>query len=147
MPRVGRAAAGGVIYHVLNRGNGRQRLFHKPQDYDAFVRLLAEVKEALPVRVLSYCLMPNHWHLVLWPHRDGELSRFILRLATAHVRRHFAHYHNTSGGHLYQGRFKSFPVQEDRHFLTVCRYVEANPIRANLVKRAEEWKWSSLRAR
>ena len=144
MPRTGRAAAGGVIYHVLNRGNRRSRLFHKEADYDAFIRLLGQVREAAPLRVVAWCLMPNHWHLVLWPKDDGQLSRFMLRLSTAHVRRHHAHYHTAGGGHLYQGRFKSFPVQSDEHFLTVCRYVEANALRAKLVERAEGWQWGSL---
>jgi putative transposase len=147
MPRVGRIAPGGVIYHVLNRGNGRMQLFFKDGDYAAFLKLLAEVKEVVPVRVLSYCLMSNHWHLVLWPRDDGDLSNFMLRLTTAHVRRHHAHYHHSAGGHLYQGRFKNFPVQEDRHLLTLCRYVEANALRAGMVKHAEAWRWSSLWAR
>lgn len=104
MPRIARKAAGGVIYHVLNRGNGRRRLFYSAGDYDAFLRLLAEVKAAVPgVLVLAYCLMPNHWHLVLWPTRDGELSRFLQRLCTAHVRRHHARHRAAgSGGHLYR---------------------------------------------
>ena len=147
MPRIGRIALGGVIYHVLNRGNGRKTLFHKDGDYAAFVKLLAEVKEAVPVRVLAYCLMPNHWHLVLWPRQDGELSKFMLRLTTAHVRRCYAHYRRTEGGHLYQGRFKNFPIEEDGHLLTVIRYVEANALRAKLVKRGELWPWSSLHTR
>jgi putative transposase len=146
MPRVGRIAPGGVIYHVLNRGNGRMRLFFKDGDYAAFLNLLARVKEAVPVGLLAFCLMPNHWHLVLRPRKDGDLSNFMLRLTTAHVRRHHAHYHHAAGGHLYQGRFKNFPVQEDRHLLAVCRYVEANPLRAKLVKRAEAWRWGSLSA-
>ena len=95
MPRVGRKAPGGLIYHVLNRGNGRQRLFHKPADYQAFIDLLGRVRAAVPVRVLGVCLMPNHWHLVLWPTRDGELSQFMLRLTTAHVRRRFVHRQDT----------------------------------------------------
>lgn len=144
MPRVARAAPGGQVYHVLNRGNGRQRLFHKEADYAAFENLLFEVQQAVPVRILAWCLMPNHWHLVLWPRADGQLSRFMLRLNTAHVRRHHAHYHTKAGGHLYQGRFKSFPVQDDHHFLVLCRYVEANPLRAKLVEDAARWRWSSL---
>ena len=147
MPRIARVAPGGVIYHVLNRGNGRMRLFYKDQDQAAFLKLLAEVKEVVPVGVLAYCLMSNHWHLVLWPREDGQLSNFMLRLSTAHVRRHHAHYHHQSGGHLYQGRFKNFPVQQDAHFLTLYRYVEANPLRAKMVARAQEWQWSSLHAR
>ena len=151
MPRTARKAAGGVVYHVLNRGNGRQRLFHKPADYDAFVALLAGVKAAVPgVSLLAYCMMPNHWHLVLLPRRDGQLSRFMQRLATAHVRRHHAHYHaDGAGGHLYQGRFKSFPVQDDAHLLTVLRYVESNPLRADppLARKPAGWRWCSFAAR
>src|SRR5579871_1014658 len=109
MPRIGRAAPGGRVYHVLNRGNGRNRLFHKEGDYQAFLGLLEKVRRDVPgVRLLAWCLMPNHWHLILHPEADGELSSFMLRLTTAHVRRHFAHYRTTEGGHLYQGRFKSF---------------------------------------
>ena len=147
MPRVGRRAPAGIIVHVLNRGNGRQKLFHKPGDYDAFVALLADVAAAVPVRVLAFCLMPNHWHLVLLPLKDGALSKFMLRLTTAHVRRHFAHVHDAAGGHLYQGRFKSFPVQDDHHLLVLLRYVEGNATRAGLVADAAKWKWSSFAAR
>jgi putative transposase len=148
MPRVGRKAPGGRVYHVINRGNGRARLLHKPGDFDAFVRLLALYRGQVGMRVLGFCLMGNHWHLVLWPRADGDLSRFMLRLTTAHVRRHHAHYNRSAGGHLYQGRFKSFPVQpDDEHLRSVLRYVEANPVRARLVRRGRAWGWSSLRAR
>lgn len=147
MPRRPRASRGGVIYHCLNRGNARQRLFHKPADYDAFIAILAEAQERLPIDLLGYCLMPNHWHLVLRPAADEDLSRFMSWLGVTHVRRHHAHYQTRGGGHLYQGRFKSFPVQDDRHLLTVLRYVEANAIRAKLAKRAEAWRWGSLAAR
>ena len=88
--------------------------------------------------------MGNHWHLVVWPHEDGELSRFVGWLTLTHTQRWHAHRKSTGSGHLYQGRFKSFPVQDDEHFLTACRYVERNALRANLVKRAEDWRWSSL---
>jgi putative transposase len=147
MPRIARVSAGGVIYHVLNRGNNRQRLFHKAGDGRAFLDILADVKRAVPMRVLGYCLMPNHWHLVLLPLHDGDLSRFMLRLTTTHVRRYYKHYAHDAGGHLYQGRFKNFPVEDDHHLLTLLRYVEANPCRAGLVARAEDWKWSSLHLR
>src|SRR6188768_3430392 len=140
MPRVGRKAPGGLIYHVLNRGNRGQRLFHKPGDYNAFLELLRRVQADLPMRILALCLMPNHWHLVLWPRRDGELSNFMLRLTTAHARRHFAHARDAMGGHLYQGRFKSFPVQDDHHLLVLLRYVEANAVRARLVDDPAAWR-------
>jgi len=144
MPRTARAVEAGGIYHVLNRGNGRLKIFHKPGDYDAFIKLLVEAKERASVDVLALCLMPNHWHLVLRPTRARDLAEFMRWLCTAHVRRHHAHYNNSAGGHLYQGRYKSFAIQDDEHFLTVCRYIEANPRRAEMVQRAEDWQWSSL---
>lgn len=145
MPRTARAAAGGLCYHVLNRGNARAAIFHKGGDYRAFLKVLAEVARAVALRPLAYCLMPNHFHLVAWPEGDGDLGRSLHRLLTAHVRRYHAHYH--SSGHVWQGRFKAFPVQEDEHLLTVVRYVERNPLRAGLVGRAEDWPWSSLYGR
>jgi putative transposase len=145
MPRTARVVGDGMYYHVLNRGNGRMTLFHKPADYEAFVRVLVEGLERYPaVELLAWCLMSNHWHLVLRPRRGVALGQFMHWVGVTHVRRHHAHYHTAGGGHLYQGRFKSFPVQDDRHFLTLCRYVEANPLRARLVKSAETWPWSSL---
>ncbi len=139
-----RCAAGGYVYHVLNRANGRLPLFHKDGDYAAWERVLAEALQEVPVRLLAYCLLPNHWHLVVWPNGDGDLSRFTGWLTLTHTQRWHAHYDDAGTGHLYQGRFKSFPVQEDEHFLTVCRYVERNALRARLVERAEHWRWSSL---
>jgi putative transposase len=142
MPRSARASQGGYCYHVLNRGNARARVFHKDGDYQAFVRLLGDACQRLPMRVLAFCLMPNHFHLALWPHQDGDLSRWMQWLLTAHVRRYHKHYR--SSGHVWQGRFKAFPIQHDDHLLTVLRYIERNALRANLVTRAEAWAWSSL---
>ena len=144
MGRPLRAAAGGIIYHVLNRANGRQVMFETPQDYQLWENVLLEAREHVPVRILAYCVMPNHWHLVLWPRRDGDLSRFMAWLTLTHTQRWHAQHQSVGTGHLYQGRFKSFPVQSDEHFLTVCRYVERNALRAKLVIRAESWQWSSL---
>lgn len=132
------------MYHVLNRANVGLKIFEKDADYIAFERILAEVQDCVPMRILAWCLMPNHWHLVLWPLRDGELSDFMRRVTLTHAQRWHAHRATAGTGHLYQGRFKSFVVQEDAHFLTVCRYVERNALRANLVQRAEDWRWSSL---
>ena len=144
MPRIARIASGGLIYHVLNRGNGRRMIFHKDADAQAFLDLLAETKRLIPMRILSYCVMGNHWHTMLWPYEDGDLSRFMGRLTTTHVRRYYLHYHDDAGGHLYQGRFKNFPVDCDQSLAIVLRYVEANPLRAGLVERAEDWRFSSL---
>ena len=93
------------------------------------------------MRLLSWCLMPNHFHMVLWPYNDGDLSTWMQWLMTAHVHRYHRHYH--SSGHVWQGRYKAFPIQTDHHYLTVLRYVESNALRANLTDRAEHWKWSS----
>src|SRR5262245_14067851 len=142
MPRTARASRGGYCYHVINRGNARTEVFHKDGDYQAFLRLIGEACERLPMRVLAYCLMPNHFHLVLWPHKNGDLSRWMQWLMTAHVRRYHKHYH--SSGHVWQGRFKAFPIQEDDHQLTVLRYVERNALRAELARCASKWPWCSL---
>lgn len=147
MPRTARSVEAGGCYHVLNRGNGRMHLFHKDGDYDAFLRVLAEAQERYPVDLLSFCLTPNHWHLVLRPRRAAALGRFMGWLGVTHVRRHHEHYHTRGGGHLYQGRYKSFPIQGDAHLLTVLRYVEANALRAGLVEEARQWRWGSLHQR
>ena len=144
MGRAKRADDGGMVFHVLNRANARSTIFEKPEDYAAFERVLSEALDRVDMRVLAYCLMPNHWHLVLWPRRDGDLSKFMGWLTLTHTQRWHAHHRTTGTGHLYQGRFKSFPVQNDEHLRTVCRYVERNALRANLVKRAEDWLWGSL---
>lgn len=138
MGRPTRCCAGGYIYHVLNRANPRATLFAKEQDYAAFLRVLTEAQQRQPLRLLAYCLMPNHWHLVLWPEEDGQLSSFLHWLTLSHTQRWLTHYHSVGSGHLYQERFKSFPVCEDEHLLTVGRYVERNALRAGLVSRAEE---------
>jgi len=145
MPRVARVAPGGIVFHALNRANAGLDLFDSPGDFAAFEAVLAETLDAFPrVRLLAYCLMPNHWHLVLWPRSDGELGRFVQRLTVTHVRRRHERRHTTGRGHLYQGTYKSFPVQHDEHLLVLCRYVERNPLRAGLVRRAQDWRWCSL---
>jgi putative transposase len=153
MPRRLRVNSGGIAYHVLNRAVGRGLLFNKAGDYLAFEKVLGEVHRRLPVRLLSYCLMPNHWHLVLWPRADGELSEFMRLVTVTHTQRWHAHHGSAGTGPLYQGRFKSFPIQKDGHLLSVCRYVERNALRANLkqggtpIERAEQWRWGSLNLR
>lgn len=144
MPRRARCAPGGLVYHALNRATARLKLFRKPADYDALLRVLEEALRKHPCRVLAFCLMPTHWHFVLWPQADGELTAFLRWLTHTHTMRWHTHYHSVGSGHLYQGRFKSFPIQADDHLYTVLRYIERNPLRARLVKRAEAWPWSSL---
>ena len=143
MPRRPRVATGGYVYHVLNRAVGRWRIFRKEQDYAAFERVIREVHERCPMRIISYCLMPNHWHFVLWPAEDGELSEFMRLMSVMHVQRWHAHYRSAGTGPLYQGRFKSFPVQPDGNLLDVCRYVERNAVAGGLVTRVGQWRWCS----
>ena len=142
MPRTARASAAGYCYHVLNRGNACAEVFHAEGDYLAFLDAMNAARLRIPIRVIAYCLMPNHFHLVIWPVADGDLSRWMHWLMTTHVRRYLKHYGRS--GHIWQGRFKAFPIQEDEHLLTVIRYVERNPLRAGLVTRAEDWPWSSM---
>jgi putative transposase len=127
----------------MNRANGGARIFDTANDYRFFVDLIAKAGSRVPMRVAAWCLMPNHFHLVLWPFEDGDLSRWMQWLLTAHVRRYHAARGSESCGRVWQGRFKAFPIQQDAHLLTVLRYVERNPLRANMVRRAEEWAWSS----
>ena len=144
MPRRARVAPGGLVYHVLNRSVAGLPLFRKEEDYEAFERVMIEAHGLHPARILAWCIMRNHWHFVVWPREDGELTAHFRWLSHTHAMRwHVAH--NTVGrGHLYQGRFKCFPVEEDDHLLTVCRYVERNALTARVVDRAEEWRWGSL---
>src|ERR1041385_1462673 len=115
MPRMARNAPGDVVYHVLNRANRRLRLFKKDQDFLAFQKVLLEAHQRVPIRILDWCITSNHWHLVLFPRRDGELTDFLRWLTMTHAQR-WKHAHNAVGtGHLYQGRFKSFPIERDEH--------------------------------
>src|SRR5947208_16376866 len=144
MGRPQRAAEGGYVYHVLNRANARLPIFETDADYEAFENVLAEAVARTGTRLLAYCVMGNHWHLVVWPRQDGELSQFVGWLTLTHTQRWHAFHQSTGSGHVYQGRFKSFPVQEDEHLFTVARYVERHALRANLTRRAEQSRWGGL---
>lgn len=143
MGRAPRVDVGNMVYHVLNRANQRQRIFYKQKDYQAFEKILFEAKKRHPMRILAFCLMPNHWHMVVYPQQDGDLSKFMQWLTLTHTQRWHAHYKSIGLGHLYQGRYKSFLIQTDEHFWQVVRYVERNSVRARLVSRIEQWRWSS----
>ena len=144
MGRLPRADEANGIYHMLNRGNRRAPIFHKPEDYEAFERILVEALDRSQIKLFAYCLLPNHWHMVVSPEVDGEMGRFGQWLGLTHTQRHHAHYQSAGDGHLYQGRFKSFPVQSDEHYLAVCRYVERNAYMAGLCDRPDEWRFGSL---
>ena len=144
MPRQARVAPGGWIYHVVNRSAGRMQILRSQKDFAEFDHVLLQAHERCPLRILSYCLMGNHWHFVVWPKKDGQLTEFFRWLAHTHAMR-WRVSHNTVGyGPLYQGRYKSFPVQPGASLLKVCRYVEGNPLTAGLVERAGDWRWGSL---
>ena len=147
MPRRPRISPDGAVHHVINRGNRRARIFHEAGDYKAFFNALTDAMDHVPMRILAACVMPNHFHLVLWPMKGEDLSAYMHWMMNAHIRRYHKH-HGTEGlGHLYQGRFKNFIIQADDHLYTVLRYVEGNALRAGLVQRAEDWSWSSLARR
>ena len=147
MPRLKRIAKGDVVYHVLNRANGRLRIFKKRRDFEAFEEILGEGAERVGMRVCGYCIMSNHWHLVLWPRKDGDLSEFMKWVTVTHSHRWHTSHGTVGIGHVYQGRFKSFPVQSNAYYLTLMQYVESNPVRAGLVDRSGDWAWSSLAVR
>ena len=144
MARRPRVCPAKTCFHVLNRAVARLTLFEKAEYYEAFERVLvkAVAKEGLPI--FAYTVMPNHWHFVVRPETDSQLSDFFRWLTHTHAMRWHAHYHTEGTGHLYQGRFKTFPVQDDDHLRTLLRYVERNPLRASLVENAEDWKYGSL---
>jgi len=142
MPRTSRAAVGGQCYHLINRGNCRAQIFYDRGDYRRFLALMREAQARVAIEVFACCLMPNHFHLLARARMGSDFAEWMHWLLTTHVRRH--HVFNGSSGRLWQGRFKSFPIQEDGQFLTVARYVERNAVRAGLVRCAEEWPWGSL---
>jgi len=147
MPRPKRIALGGYVYHVLNRANGRLRIFRKESDFLAFEKILGDGITLFSLRLCGYCLLSNHWHLLLWPRDDDDLSRFMRWVTLTHTQRYHTSHATVGIGHLYQGRYKSFPVQSDLHYLKVLRYIEANPLRAGLVQKAGQWAWSSFAVR
>jgi putative transposase len=142
MPRTARAGVGGYCYHTLKHGNGRAQVFHDADNYHTFIRLLRRACTRLPMRRVGYCLMPNHFHLVVWPRGDDDLRVWMQGLLTAHF--HSYQRRHGGSGHGWQGRFKAFPIEENEHLLSVLRCVERNPLRAGLVARVEDWPWSSL---
>lgn len=144
MPRPPRIRPDYVPQHIVNRGNRKSQIFLSPADYLGFLAAMTEAAERTVVRLVAFCLMPNHFHLVLWPYTGVEISAYMQVLMNAHLR-DLTPRHGTKGqGHVYQGRYRNHLIQNQCHFLNVCRYVESNARRAGLCKRAEEWPWSSL---
>jgi len=143
MGRPQRTDIGGYIYHVLNRANARATIFSTDKEYEDFEKILFEAVEKFKMRLVAYILMPNHFHLVLHPQYEGEIQKFMHWLTLTHTQRWHATTKTIGYGHLYQGRYKSFLVEEDSYLWTLLAYVECNAIRAKLVKSVKGWKWSS----
>lgn len=147
MARAPRIDIADYQYHVLNRANARSQIFNTTEDYQLFTEILTETVELLDMRLLAFCLMPNHWHLILEPRADGDLSRFMARLTNTHVKQYQSKHSSVGMGHLYQGRYKSFMIEDGQYFYTVLRYVERNALKAKLCNRAEDWSWGSAALR
>ena len=143
MTRAPRVDIGDQVFHVINRANGRQAIFHTDADYRHFETLLKEACERTHMRLLAYVIMPNHWHLLVHPRADGDLSQFMQWLTLTHTQQYHVKNKTIGYGHVYQGRYKSFLVENDEYLLTVIKYIERNPVRAKIVAKVEEWKWGS----
>jgi len=133
----------GIVYHVLNRANRRETLFFTDRDYDAFEAVLLHAKQRFDMPLFEYVVMRNHFHLLVRPTAQHQLSRFMHWLTMTHTQRWHREHGTTGTGSLYQGRYKAVAVQSDSHFLTAARYVQRNPVRAGLAPRADAWRWSS----
>jgi putative transposase len=147
MPRPLRFSPPDSVLHAINRGNDRRCLFDSPDDYTEFLELVAWAKQRAPMRILAYCLMPNHWHFILWPDAADSVSVFLHRLCTVHAIKRRRETATVGHGHIYQDRYHGFIIQSESYYLRAIRYVEANPLRAGLVERAADWPWSSLHER
>jgi putative transposase len=131
------------ICHVMNRSARRLQLFSTDDEYQVFLGCLVLGLQRVSVRLLAYCVMPNHFHLVVWPRERGDLARFMKLVTGTHSLRWHGQRGSSGTGCVYQGRYRAVVVEGEGQFLTVCRYVERNPLRAELVRRAEDWPWSS----
>ena len=147
MPRSNRVDVGNMIYHVINRASARLMLFDAKEDYQLILQTLEEAKEKYGMRILAYCIMPNHFHLLLHPKNDGDLSKFMYWFTMTHTQRWHAMHKTYGSGHIYQGRYKSFLVCDDAYYLTLLRYIERNPLRAKIVIKLINWKWGSYHER
>jgi putative transposase len=147
MPRRPRRSLSALYVHVTNRSIRKTPFLLRPSDYRGFLAVLREGLERHPLPLLSYCVMPNHWHLVMGPVDPPTLTRLMHWVTTTHAVRWHAHHQSTGQGPVYQGRFHAQPIDSAAGLVRVCRYVERNALRAALVQRAQDWPWGSLAER
>lgn len=140
MPRAAREKSESGIYHIMLRGINKQTIFEDDEDYEKYLQVLKECREKSGYKLMAYCLMGNHLHLLMKEEKE-ELQQIFKRVGVRYVYWYNFKYNRT--GHLFQDRFKSEPVGDDRYFLTVLRYIHQNPVKAGLCKDASEYKWSS----
>ena len=141
MPRPPRYLPANYVCHVTNRGVFGTELFSDQEGYETFISILSTSQKKFRMKICAYCLMPNHWHLALWPDESNQVSIFIHYATTLHVKVWNKRW--KSNGHIYQGRFKSRVIENTNYYYNLVKYIEQNPIKAGLVKRAEQWQWSS----
>ena len=143
MARIARAVAPGIPHHITQRGNRRQQTFFSDEDYQFYLELMSEWCIKYHVEAWAYCLMPNHVHLILVPETKDALKLAVGETHRRYTRR--INFREGWRGHLWQGRFASF-IMDERYLLACTKYVELNPVRAGLVKRPQDWPWSSARS-
>jgi putative transposase len=144
MPRRPRSSTARHYYHVINRAAGKSPLFTRSRDYREFLGILREGLAKHPAPLVAFCIMSNHWHLVVGPMGTKSLSRLMHWVSTTHAVRFRRRQKTLGEGPVYQGRFKSHPIEEAGSLVRICRYVERNALTAGLVRRAQDWPWGSL---
>ncbi len=140
MPRPIRIQDAGYLHHVICRGNNQQAIFKSSQDFQEYLSLVDKTRKIYPVKLYNYVLMDNHIHLLVEPMEEGSLSKFM-----EHVSKAYAKYFNKThdhNGHVFQGRFKSFIVQSERYFYACSRYIDMNPVKANIAADPRLYEWS-----
>jgi len=142
MARRPRLTDDGLVYHAINRGNNRAEVFTDDGDHEAFLESLRVAKDRYPFALYGYCLLADHFHLLIRPGPGESISRILQSVTVTHTWRY--HKRHRSSGHVWQGRFKSPAVQDDGHLLVVLRYIEANPVRAGIVADPRDYRWSSF---
>ena len=145
MPRGARILLNNVCYHIINRGNQKQKIFLEKSDFERYLQILKHYKRKYGFKLFGYCLMPNHIHIILEPKQPDELAKLMQGLTQTYTTWFNAKYKKV--GHLWQGRFKNMVIQKDNYFIDCVCYVEANPVRLGLVSSPADYLWSSYKDR